>query len=83
MTRGQTAHCAAEVLAGVHLVIPVGGEEVLSEVENCKASGGCDRDEKNGWNHGEDDDEVVFDEHQCCSLSQSTREKNVRVVRLW
>ena len=48
MTRGQTDHCAAEVLAGVLLVVPVGGEEVLSEVQNCKASGGCDRDEKMG-----------------------------------
>ena len=30
---GQTVHCAAEVLVGVHLVVRVGGEEVQGVVE--------------------------------------------------
>ena len=31
---GQTVHCVVEVLVGVHLVVRVGGEEVLGAVEN-------------------------------------------------
>ena len=31
---GQTVHCVAEVLVAVHLLVRVGGEEVLGDVEN-------------------------------------------------